>query len=75
MSITVRAKVLGYYGAALRRPGDVFTIRSPSDLGPWMVPLDTPPKADAKADEGPAGAEANGKASTPPKADAKTPKK
>jgi len=41
----VRARARGYYGALVRRPGDVFTLTQPQDFSKhWMcmVPADTP---------------------------------
>jgi hypothetical protein len=34
----VRARELGYYDNARRRPGDVFTVNGP--VGRWMEPVD-----------------------------------
>lgn len=37
MGIKVKAKVMGYYGAQRRRPGDVFYIKDESERGSWMI--------------------------------------
>ena len=40
MSITVRAKEMGFYGGARRREGAVFEIEDESKLGKWMDKLE-----------------------------------
>lgn len=39
----VEAIKAGYYGR-YRKPGDIFEIKSASDLGRWMKPLEPEPK-------------------------------
>ena len=49
MSIKVKAKIMGYYGAQRRRPGDVFEIEKEEERGSWMIGVDDdlPPKKEA----------------------------
>ena len=49
MPIQVKAKIMGYYGAQRRRPGDVFEIEKEGDRGSWMIDVDEelPPKKEA----------------------------
>jgi hypothetical protein len=49
VSIKVKAKIMGYYGAQRRRPGDVFEIEKEEDRGSWMIGVDDdlPPKKEA----------------------------
>jgi hypothetical protein len=35
----VRALAKGYFGGAIREPGDVFEIAADADLGGWMQPV------------------------------------
>jgi len=47
VSIKVKAKVMGYYGAQRRRPGDIFEIKDESERGAWMIGVEDelpPPK-------------------------------
>lgn len=39
----VEAIKAGFYGC-YRKPGDIFEIKSASDLGRWMKPLEAEPK-------------------------------
>ena len=53
MPIPVRATALGFYDGGRRRPGDVFEVRSESELGSWMErlpqPTESAPPAKGKA--------------------------
>jgi|TARA_R110000787_G_scaffold225139_5_gene333135 hypothetical protein len=49
VSIKVKAKIMGYYGAQRRRPGDIFEIEKESDRGSWMIDVndELPPEKNA----------------------------
>lgn len=51
MTITVKALRQGFFGSAMRRPGDIFEIEAESQMGSWMEKIDGPVPEKKKSDK------------------------